>query len=101
MALIRVLFSTMPTLASTWQPALWAIATATLLLGAIVALAQRDLKRMLAYSSINHAGFILVGVQAGTVSGAQSALYYLFAYSLLASAVRHRRHRGRQGRRGP
>jgi NADH-quinone oxidoreductase subunit N len=84
MALIRVLISTMPTLASTWQPALWVIATVTLLLGASVALAQRDLKRMLAYSSINHAGFILVGVQAGTVSGAQGALYYLFAYSLLA-----------------
>jgi NADH-quinone oxidoreductase subunit N len=83
MALIRVLISTMPTMASTWQPALWVIAAATLLLGAVVALAQRDIKRMLAYSSINHAGFILIGVQAGTISGSQGALYYLFAYSLL------------------
>ena len=84
MALMRVLISTLPTMASTWQPALWAIAAATLLLGAVVALAQRDLKRMLAYSSINHAGFILLGVQSATVSGAQASLYYLFAYSLLA-----------------
>jgi len=74
----------MPTMASTWQPALWVIAAVTLLLGAVVALAQRDLKRMLAYSSINHAGFILLGVQSATISGAQSSLYYLFAYSLLA-----------------
>jgi NADH-quinone oxidoreductase subunit N len=83
MALIRVLISTMPTMASTWQPALWVLGAATLLLGAVVALAQRDIKRMLAYSSINHAGFILLGVQAGTISGSQGALYYLFAYSLL------------------
>ena len=83
MALIRVLIATMPTMASTWQPALWVLAAATLLLGAVVALAQRDIKRMLAYSSINHAGFILIGVQSGTISGSEGALYYLFAYSLL------------------
>ena len=84
MALIRVLVSTLPTMSSTWQPALWVIASASLLLGAVVALAQRDIKRMLAYSSINHAGFILLGVQAGSVTGAQGAIYYVFVYSLLA-----------------
>ena len=93
MALIRVLFSTMPTLASSWQPALWAIATATLLLGAAVALAQRDLKRMLAYSSINHAGFILVGVQAGTIAGRLGgALLPLRLQPVSPWQLRHRQH---------
>lgn len=83
MALLRVLFSSMPTLSSSWQPVIWVIAAATLLLGAVVALVQRDVKRMLAYSSINHAGFILLGVQAGTSNGSQGSLYYLFTYSLV------------------
>jgi NADH-quinone oxidoreductase subunit N len=82
-AFLRVLFSTFPTLASTWQPILWAVAILTLLLGAVVALVQRDVKRMLAYSSINHAGFVLLGVQAATARGAQGSLYYLFVYSFL------------------
>ncbi len=55
----------------------------SLVLGAFVALRQRDVKRMLAYSSINHAGFILLGVVAGTARGASAALYYLFAYMLM------------------
>ena len=82
-ALLRVLFSSYPTLASDWQPILWILATATLLTGAVVALVQRDVKRMLAYSSINHAGFVLLGVQAATERGRSGALYYLFAYALL------------------
>ncbi len=52
----------------------------SLVLGAFVALRQRDVKRMLAYSSINHAGFILLGVAAGTARGVSSSLYYLFVY---------------------
>ena len=79
----RVCISTFPTLSQTWQPVLWVLAAATLLLGAVLALVQRDIKRMLAYSSINHAGFVLLGVQAGTASGLAGSLYYLFAYSLL------------------
>ena len=55
----------------------------SLVLGAFVALRQRDVKRMLAYSSINHAGFILLGVVAGTARGASASLYYLFAYMLM------------------
>ncbi len=82
-ALLRVLFSTFPTLRTSWQPILWALAILTLLLGALVAVVQRDVKRMLAYSSINHAGFVLLGVQAGTARGAEASLYYLFVYSVL------------------
>ena len=55
----------------------------SLVLGAFVALRQRDVKRMLAYSSINHAGFILLGVVAGTARGVSASLYYLFAYMLM------------------
>jgi NADH-quinone oxidoreductase subunit N len=82
-ALIRVLVSTFPTLASSWQPVIWVIAAASLLLGAIVAVVQPNVKRMLAYSSINHAGFILLGLQAGTRQGVSASLYYLFVYSFL------------------
>jgi len=49
----------------------------------VVALMQKDVKRMMAYSSINHAGFILLGVEAATTRGVSAALYYLFAYTFL------------------
>jgi NADH-quinone oxidoreductase subunit N len=82
-ALIRVLVSTFPTLASSWQPVIWIVATLSLLLGATVAVAQTNVKRMLAYSSINHAGFILLGLQAASREGVSASLYYLFTYSFL------------------
>ena len=82
-ALIRVFIAAMGSQAATWQPIIYALAIATLLLGAIVALVQRDVKRMLAYSSIAHAGFILVGVEVGTLAGTSAALYYLFVYSIM------------------
>jgi NADH-quinone oxidoreductase subunit N len=83
-ALLRVLVSAFPTYSSSWQPVIFVIAVITLLLGAVVALVQTNVKRMLAYSSINHAGFILLGLQAGTTRGVSASLYYLFAYSFLA-----------------
>ncbi|MCU1489639.1 MAG: proton-translocating NADH-quinone oxidoreductase, chain [Acidimicrobiaceae bacterium] len=82
-ALLRVMLSTFPSLASTWKPVIWVLAILTLGLGAVVALVQRDVKRVLAYSSVNHAGFVLLGLQAGTTRGVSSSLYYLFVYSLL------------------
>lgn len=82
-ALIRVLVSSFPTLVSSWQPVVWVLAGLSLLVGAIVAVVQTDVKRMLAYSSINHAGFILLGLQAGTREGVSASLYYLFGYSFL------------------
>jgi NADH-quinone oxidoreductase subunit N len=83
LALLRVLVSAMGTQATTWQPMLYALAIASLLLGAFAGLVQRDLKRLLAYSSINHAGFILLGVEAATAQGVSSSLYYLFAYAIM------------------
>ena len=72
-ALLRVFFSSFHTLAAFWQPILWVVAILTLVLGAVLGLVQRDLKRMLAYSSINHAGFVLLGLQAATSQGIAAA----------------------------
>jgi NADH-quinone oxidoreductase subunit N len=82
-AILRVFVSTFSTLRADWQPVVWALAFLSLLLGAIVALMQRDVKRMMAYSSINHVGFILLGVEAASARGVSAALYYLFAYTFL------------------
>jgi NADH-quinone oxidoreductase subunit N len=82
-ALLRVFISSFATLRADWQPAVWVITLVTLLLGATVALVQRDIKRMLAYSSINHAGFILLGLQAASARGVDASLYYLFVYTFM------------------
>jgi NADH-quinone oxidoreductase subunit N len=82
-AMLRVLFSALGTVTTDWRPIVYGLAVLSLVLGAFVALRQRDVKRMLAYSSINHAGFILLGVVAGTKAGASASLYYLFAYMLM------------------
>ena len=82
-ALLRVFFSTFGTLRTDWQPVLWVMAIVTLLLGAVLGLVQRDVKRMLAYSSINHAGFILVGLAAASMQGISGSVYYVFVYAFL------------------
>lgn len=83
-ALIRILYTALGGSSSDWRPLLWAIAALSLLVGSIGAVIQTDVKRMLAYSSINHAGFILIGVQAGIIQGVSSALTYLAIYAFLA-----------------
>jgi NADH-quinone oxidoreductase subunit N len=82
-AMLRVLFSSFGVVSSDWRPIVYGLAVLSLVLGAFVALRQRDVKRMLAYSSINHAGFILLGVTADTARGAAASLYYLFAYMFM------------------
>jgi NADH-quinone oxidoreductase subunit N len=82
-AMLRVLFSAMGVVTTDWRPIIYGLAVLSLVLGAVVALRQRDVKRMLAYSSINHAGFILLGVVAASPRGASASLYYLFAYMLM------------------
>ena len=82
-ALLRVFVSSFGTLRADWQPIVWGIAILSLVVGAFAALVQKDIKRMMAYSSINHAGFILLGVQAATVRGVSASLYYLFAYMFM------------------
>ena len=82
-ALLRVFFSTFSTHASDWRPIIWVLAVLTMVVGAVLAIVQRDVKRMLAYSSINHAGFILVAVEANTARGVAGALFYLLAYAFM------------------
>ena len=82
-ALLRVFVSSFGTLRADWQPIIWGLALLSLVVGAVVALMQRDVKRMMAYSSINHAGFILLGVEAATTRGVSSSLYYIFTYMFL------------------
>ncbi len=79
-ALIRVLVSAFPTLQVDWRPVIWVLAALTLLVGSVLAIVQTDVKRMLAYSSISHAGYVLVGVQSATASGVAGSLFYLLSY---------------------
>src|SRR5438067_8315908 len=81
---LRVLQTAFPQEAHLWTWAFAGIAVASLLVGNFAALVQRDLKRLLAYSSISHAGFILIGVSAGTALGARAVMYYLIPYAAMA-----------------
>jgi NADH-quinone oxidoreductase subunit N len=81
--LIRVLDMGLSTQQANWRPAIWIIAVLTLLVGSVMAIAQRDLKRMLAYSSISQAGYVLVGIQAASSTGTAGALFYLFTYTFI------------------
>ena len=83
-ALIRVFVEALGMRADDWQPAVFALACATLAVGSVLAAVQSDAKRILAYSSISHAGFILVGVQAASDKGVASVLFYLAAYAVIA-----------------
>jgi NADH-quinone oxidoreductase subunit N len=82
-ALLRVLFSSLGTITTDWKPIIYGLAVLSLVVGSVVALRQRDVKRMLAYSSINHAGFILLGVESATSRGVSASLYYLVAYMFM------------------
>ncbi len=82
-ALMRVLFVAFSQHSVSWTPALTGLAFATLVVGSVLAIRQTDVKRMLAFSSISHAGFVLVGVQAASADGAGAALFYLFTYSFM------------------
>jgi NADH:ubiquinone oxidoreductase subunit 2 (chain N) len=72
-ALLRVFYVAFGRLTWDWRPAFWVVATLTMLVGAVVAITQTDVKRLLAYSSIAHAGFILTAVIATSVAGCPAA----------------------------
>ena len=76
----RVLFFGLPQLHDHWGPVLAVLALLTMAVGNITALCQRSLKRMLAYSSIAHAGYALLGILAGTSEGMAATMTYLFIY---------------------
>ncbi|MEW6350257.1 MAG: NADH-quinone oxidoreductase subunit N [Thermodesulfobacteriota bacterium] len=80
-AFARVLFEASGELPAIWTNILWCLAALTMILGNLAALVQENIKRMLAYSSIAHAGYLLIGMVAGTPEGTSSMLYYLLAYT--------------------
>lgn len=79
-ALLRLCYVALGGLRWDWRPLMWAVAIATMLIGAVVALTQTDIKRMLAYSAIANAGFMLIGVLATNPSGLSGTMFYLLAY---------------------
>ncbi len=81
--LLRVLTQALGTQQANWRPIVWLLAVLSLVVGSVMAIAQRDLKRMLAYSSISQAGYVLLGVQAATAEGSSAALFYLFTYTFI------------------
>ncbi|MBI4552093.1 MAG: NADH-quinone oxidoreductase subunit N [Candidatus Latescibacteria bacterium] len=85
--LIRVFASVFAELRVDWVPLLWGLTVLTMTIGNIVALVQTDLKRLLAYSSIAHAGYMLLAIVAGGAEGSSSILFYLLVYTLMNVAA--------------
>jgi NADH-quinone oxidoreductase subunit N len=77
---LRILVTAFPEQAEIWSVAVAVLAVASLVIGNLAAIAQRDVKRMLAYSSVSHAGFLLIAIAANSDDGATSLLYYLIPY---------------------
>jgi len=82
-AFVRVFLHAFAGLQADWSMLLWVIAVATMTVGNVLALAQRNMKRMLAYSSIAHAGYLLVALTAGGPNGGSAALFYLLVYAFM------------------
>jgi NADH-quinone oxidoreductase subunit N len=80
-ALGRLFLLTLPSLGDDWGPVVAVIAALTMILGNVVALSQTNIKRMLAYSSIAHAGYLMMGVAARNDRGVTGVLFYLLAYT--------------------
>ena len=85
-ALFRVLAEAFSSVAA-WHQIVWWLAAVTMLVGNLIALAQRTMKRMLAYSSVAHAGYLLVAVTSGSTLGAAAFVFYLVAYTLTTLAA--------------
>jgi NADH-quinone oxidoreductase subunit N len=81
-ALLRVLYSMAPGLDWDLRPVLWTVAIATMVVGTVIGTTQKDVKRLLAYSAIAHAGFILVAVITFSSAGLSAALFYLATYGV-------------------
>ncbi len=103
-AFLRIFAGAFQSASSDWRPAIYVLAVLSLVVGTIAAAIQTDVKRMLAYSSIAHAGYILIGVQvanaastSNVIPGTAAALFYLLVYALMAlgafgvvQAINHR-----------
>ncbi len=82
-AFIRVFNGALEPIAEYWQPILFVLAVVTMLGGNILAVTQSNIKRMLAYSAVAHAGYLLIGIVANNQSGLQGVLFYLISYSVM------------------
>ena len=85
--LVRLLYQSMDVLVFDWQKLLLIMALLSMMIGNITAIAQINIKRLLAYSTISHVGFIMLGLSTGAVSGLAAALFYIAAYMLMTLAA--------------
>jgi len=85
--LVRVFILTFSNYSADWRPIVYGLAVLSMVGGALVAIVQSNVKRMMAYSSISHAGFILVAVEAATGRGVQAVLFYLAAYTFMIAGT--------------
>ncbi|HEV8413747.1 MAG TPA: NADH-quinone oxidoreductase subunit N [Bryobacteraceae bacterium] len=79
--LLRIFLGSLEPIAARWAPAIWVCALATMVVGNFAAIMQSNIKRLLAYSSIAHAGYVLVAVAANSGTGSAAAMFYLAAYA--------------------
>ncbi len=86
-AILRVLHVAFGATRWEWRGVLWAVAIVSMVIGAVLGLTQTDIKRMVAYSSVAHAGFLLIGAMAITPQGVSGTLFYLLAYGFTTLAV--------------
>ena len=87
LALARLLLTSFPGATELWRPAVWGLAAVTMVVGNLIALQQRSIKRLLAYSSVAHAGYLLAALWPGTPRGTGALLLYLAAYSVTTVAA--------------
>ena len=85
--LLRVFYVAFGGLRWDWRPVVWGVAILTMVVGAVLALTQRDIKRMLAYSAIAHAGFLLVGLAGTNTDGLSGSMFYLVTYGFTTIAA--------------
>src|SRR5499427_688669 len=81
--LIRIFFEGLPSMSADWRLLFWVLSIVTMTVGNVAAVTQSNVKRMLAYSSIAHAGYILMGIVAGTTRGITAMLVYLMIYAFM------------------
>jgi NADH-quinone oxidoreductase subunit N len=85
--LLRVMFGPFGHVAVEWQPIIVLVSIASMLLGSFAAIAQTNIKRLMAYSSIGHMGFALIGLAAGTQTGVRGVLVYLLTYVVMSAGA--------------
>jgi NADH-quinone oxidoreductase subunit N len=83
-AFLRVFVGGLGALQWSWQPIFWVLAAITMIVGAVLAVVQLDLKRMLGYSAVAHAGYVLIGLIAVSRTGVSATLFYLLVYTFMS-----------------